>query len=297
MNKHERRDFSIPKSSSWSSRANYFLLKIKDVLSRELETKDFAIFTFGSMNTNDHATTMNGTSDVDVLIVLKEKLPPSKIQNIWKKLNTLENIVFYQDKKKGIINKILRVIERQTGMHENIFLSTIQSVKKANFSKIFRTNKILSKLIAPRIIVIGSCLSHVRFIHGNESFSRELENLKIEINTRKHLSLDLIKSLVMNIALSIGGIILLPFTKYASLYTIESIKWSLYASFYALTHTRPPKRMIKFYFEKMGINPRFLNKWIELSKNYRTHVKFTLIAPIHVIEIHVIGLRLKRIKK
>ncbi len=258
---------------------------------------EYAIFLFGSLcKGTDFSRGKNGTSDVDLLVVVNDGVPEERMKRAYKALNALEMAVFHDRERKGIVQSVLHVIERQTGMHENIFMTRHGDAMRVDFTSMFRTNKVISKLIAPTNIVMGSAMSCIAFLHGNPSLSPVKEVLR-RIGQEKHLYPDLIKSLVMNIVLSLGACVILPLSAKATKYAVESVKWSMYAVSYTLTKKRPSKRAQQRFFVRAGIPSGFMTRWFSLSQHVSRDPLFTLEALWQVLRIHALGFRTRKMKK
>lgn len=285
---------SFPKILAlFSTRASEFIKQVILILSRNLTPDDFGLFVFGSLShKRDNVNIENGTSDVDLLVIMADN---SSMKKTWQELNALEQVFFdpgYQ--KADIVSRILHVVERQTGMHENIFLTEERDFRKARFSIIFKTSKIVSKLLAPSNIVMGSALCHITFIFGNKNFEEGIKQLQASIKREKYLIFDLLKSLLMNTMLALGGIFLLPLTSKATRYAIEATKWSMYAATYSIICERPSKEIQRRFFKRVGISSAFLDRWLHLSRNYVPDTTFTIRAFVNVVKIHVLGFKIKK---
>lgn len=279
--------------------ARGFLLHVLRILATRLDASEYGLFAFGSINSMADASrySARGTSDVDTLVVVADKVAKAVRKDTWKVLNAVERAWFDGGNGKGVkalLAIILRCIERQTGMHENVFMCTERAIREASFARIFRTNKLLSRLLAPTSIVTGSALSRVRFLHGNDQFAGMLDAVRTRAMVRDDLVVDLVKSLVMNLALALGGIVLLPLTARATRYAIEATKWSMYAVTFTLAGTRPSKVRQAGFFIASGIDAPFVNAWLRLGRSYRPDARFTLAAPVRILQIHALGLRLVR---
>lgn len=91
----------------------------------------------------------------------------------------------------------------------------------------------------------------------------------------------------MNTLTAVGGILSGPFSDRATLYGMESLKWSLLASYYYVYQDCPNTLDIVEYFKKRKICTKALKKWTRLRKNYQQDVKFGLYVPLNVIKIHL----------
>ncbi|HME55952.1 MAG TPA: hypothetical protein VKM55_27360 [Candidatus Lokiarchaeia archaeon] len=279
---------------TFPARASEFIRRVIMILSRNLSPDDFGLFVFGSLSHNrDTVNIENGTSDADLLVIVADHGRGS-MKKTWKELNALEQVFFDPGiQKRGIVASILRAVERQTGMHENIFLTKLSDFKNARFSSIFKTNEIISKILAPSTIVMGSALCHMTFVFGNKEFDASVKQMHASLKRENELLTDLFKSLLMNTVLTLGGIFLLPLTPRATRYAIEATKWSLYAATYSISGERPSKKIQRRFFKQIGVSPAFLDRWLQLSEHYVSDTSFTLQALWNVIKIHCLGFKIK----
>lgn len=276
--------------------AKDFIQRVVRILEKHVPSTSFAIFLFGSLShASDKVNCVDGTSDVDLLVIVKDDVSTAA-RDAWVELNALQQILGNHVSRRGIIPSILRVVERQTGMHENIFMSRESDFKNARFSKIFRTNKILTWLLAPASIVLGSALCHMARVHGNAEIEGSVRAMQATIGKEKHILPDLVRSFLMNVILALGAMILLPVTNKATKYAVEATKWSMYAATYLMIGERPSKASQKRFFERLGIDANFLDRWMELSQNYTPDVKYTVKTPWNVVKIHALGFKIKKIK-
>jgi hypothetical protein len=277
--------------------ARIFIKRVISIMEKYIPNTSYAVFLFGSLShARDKANCVDGTSDVDLLIIVNDDVA-SEARKAWPELNALQQLLANNvTKRHGIIPSILRVIERQTGMHESIFLSRERDFKNVRFSSIFKTNKILSWLLAPANIVFGSALCHMKRVHGNEDIEVAVRSMQSTIGHEKHVLPDLVRSLLMNVVLAMGAVLLLPVTRRATIYSIEATKWSMYAATYLMIGERPSKPGQKRFFSKLGVNATFLDRWMKLSQHYEPDVKFTLATLWNVLKIHALGFKIKKIR-
>lgn len=269
-----------------------FIKETIGYLDEKFSRENYALFIFGSMVKKDYTRGTKGTSDVDLLVVLNENIEKKEITRAWNHINAIEIRIFSPKKKWGIIPRILRAVECQTGMHNNLFITTLADLKSLDFSRIFHTNKILTNLIAPNNIVLGSALTKITLLHGKKELAEKLGPIKKNLEKKGISSFQLLKSLLMDAVLSFCSIILLPVTKDATRYSIEATKWSLYSTTYALTRERPSKGLQAKFYKKLGVSPRFLNLWVRLSRSYTRDARFSVQAFFTSFQVHILGLKL-----
>ncbi|MBN2153498.1 MAG: nucleotidyltransferase domain-containing protein [Candidatus Lokiarchaeota archaeon] len=288
MNPRARVPHALPKH------ATAFVDRAIRIVERHIPSAAYALFLFGSLShARDGADCVDGTSDVDLLFIVKDGCDEA-VRDAWPELNALQQHYFDDvGTRRGIVPAILRAVERQTGMHESIFLTRERDFKEARFSRIFTTNKILSRLLAPTSIVFGSALCHMKRIHGDAAFDGAVRSVKAAVGVGKSLLPDLARSMLMNAALVMGAVVLLPLTKRATRYAVEATKWSMYAVTYSMTGERPSKPCQLRFFSGLGVSPAFLGRWLELGRRYAPDVKFSLAALWNVVRIHALGFKMR----
>ncbi len=274
-----------------------FIKRVIVILEKHIPSTSYALFLFGSLShARDKANLVDGTSDVDLLVIVQDEVA-SQARKALPELNALQQLLANNvSKRRGIVPSILQVIERQTGMHESIFLSRERDFKDVRFASIFKTNKILSWLLAPTNIVFGSALCHMTRVHGNEAIEAAVRAMQSTFRHEKHVLPDLVRSLLMNAALAMGASVLLPLTKRATKYAVEATKWSMYAATYSMVGERPSKPSQRRFFSRLGVSAAFLGRWMQLSRHYVPDVKFTLATLWNVVKIHALGFKIKKIR-
>jgi len=256
-------------------KADKYLNTIVPFLHKELGDDLRSIIIFGSI-VKGYCTK---ESDADILIVVSDRLPKKKIKYLHRVLTAFEIKYGYLKPKKNIIQSILYCVDKSTGMFISHFICKEKDFLKGKFSKIFSVNKIMAALLAPNDIVYGSVLGRAHTLYGeNLVKNAKLPNVSV---------FQLLKSAVMNLLTSIGGLITVPFDKRATLYEMESFKWSLLASYYYVHNDCPNIVTIIEYFKKIKVCPKALKTWIGLRKKYQEHLKFSLIVPLNVLKIHL----------
>lgn len=90
----------------------------------------------------------------------------------------------------------------------------------------------------------------------------------------------------MNFLLSVGTLIIRPFSKSAVKFSIEAVKWSLYSCGFCATGESKPVEKEGKNFIKNGICEKHIKRLISLRKKTVTDIRFILKAPITVLKIH-----------
>ena len=253
-----------------------------------------SILLFGSQIEKKDFTSV---SDCDLLIIFNDNTPNFYIKNIEKYLIALENKHNFREDGSKFVNKFF---DRATGMFVSHFLTKKKYWENLIFHKIFRVNRIFSKLIAPKKIVFCNIISNSSILYGKDL----RENVKkIEISP-----FEIIRSLIMNfiiIFFSIPTSVLKSFNSIK--YQLEAIKWSLRASnYYAFEDSKSLEEISDRFilFEKSGriLNYKrhakvFYNRFLNLRKKPHTDLGFMLRCPFRILKIHLKGLQFKKIAK
>ncbi len=258
-----------------------------------------SIILFGSQspkNENNHDCT--NVSDCDLLIIFKDNVSNNFLRNIEKKFFALENKHNFRDKNSTLFNKIVDRLNQNTGMFVSHFLTKRKYWENIIFHKIFKVNRVFSKLFAPKKIVLCSIVANSSIIYGMDL--RQIVKDRVEISP-----FDIIKSVLMNLIISIFSILLLPLKSFNSAkYQLEAVKWALRASNYysfedSISLDIIIKRFISFERSK-GYQRRakmFYNRFIEMRKNLHTDLGFILRCPFRILKIHVKGILFRKLTK
>lgn len=257
-----------------------------------------SIILFGSQIERKDFTSI---SDCDLLIIFNDNVPNYLIKDVEKYFIALEDKHNFREGDLKFVNRFLNVIlKNETGMFLSHFLTKKKYWENLIFHKIFRVNRIFSKLFAPKKIVLCSIVSNSSIIYGKDL----RENVKkIEISP-----FDMVRSLIMNLIIfffSIPTSVLKSF--YSIKYQLEAIKWSLRASnYYAFEDSKSLEEISARFilFEKSGriLNYKrtakvFYNRFLNLRKNPHTDLGFMLRCPFRILKIHLKGLQFKKIAK
>jgi predicted nucleotidyltransferase len=280
---------------SFPENAKRFINGIAKIITASgLQADHYGIFVFGSLvSGSDYAGSGTGTSDVDLLVVVDDQVGRATIERLAKKMKAYERAYFDAHKSRSIVAGILDAIEHQTGMHRNLFIATERDFAGRNFSSMFGTNPVVTKLLAPSNIVMRSALHQMACLHGCKRFTELASRLHDYETQSTDLFTDMLRSIIMNACLSMGAYVLLPLTPRATKYAIEAIKWSIYATTFYITRTRPTKHRQAHFYAKLGISREFLLAWLALSRRYATSPLFVLRSLYNVLKIHATGLRMK----
>ena len=276
---------------------NYIHDVILIMNSEKLIDKVLSIILFGSQMKN-HCKNRENTviSDCDLLIVFKDNVSTSLLRKMEKYLIALENKHNFRKKNSKFVNKMLDVMQQTTGMFVSHFLTKKTYFESGIFHKIFSVNKFLSDIFAPKKLVLSSVVDNSTVLWGEDL--RDLVKEKVEIDPY-----DMIKSITMNLLISLLCILFSPLKIFKPKYQLEAVKWSLRASnFYAFEDSESLNYIIKrfIFIEKSQRNKnranRFYTKFLELRKDPHIDFAFMLRCPFRIIKIHLKGIWFKKMK-
>ena len=268
------------------------IILIKRVIGLD---KILSIMLFGSQTVSKQENTK--ISDCDILIIFKNEVPNQKIKDVEKYFFTLEIKHDYREFNNTLSKKILGVVQQTTGMFISHFLTKKQYWDNATFHKIFRVNEIFAALFAPSKIVLCSVIDNSTILYGEDLRKKVKSNIKIPFY-------DMLKSIIMNLIISIFSIIIIPFKKLNSIkYDLEAVKWALRASNYYSFEDAASLQAIINRFEvngKKNLNTKsnhFYTKFLNLRNNPTRDIRFMIKVPLRILKIHVKGILLKRSSK
>ena len=252
-----------------------YLVEVFSLLFSYLgEDNIVALYIFGSVIGEEYSD----NSDLDLLVVLDDRITSKQIRYVSGVLESLEIKYGLCSMNCSFLGKILRTIERSTGMFESHFVCRKGDVLKGCFEKVFKTNRFMSKLLAPSSIVFGSVLSRIMKIYG--------EDILKEVVVSKPTALTMIKSLAMNLVLSLFTLVIFPLSSKANKYEMEAAKWSTLASYYYLKKGNPGLIEALKFFTNLGLPDSYFKRLLQLRKNYQNDIRFGLATPLYVLRIH-----------
>jgi len=229
-------------------------------------------------------------SDIDLLIVVSNSIPFRRIKKVHQLLQTIEIKYGYILPSSNLIERILQVVERRTGMFCSHFICREDDWKNERFHKILSVNRAVAWLLAPDQIVLDSLKQGAKLLYGE---------IDLSIKHDHYSNIQIFKSLAMTLILSYGAIALIPFHKKFSKYLIEAYKWALRASFFYLFQKSTPLSEICEYFITKGLSKNY----IHLFRFYRIrtysgfHVRFLFQVPFEILKLHRLAYQLKTFSK
>lgn len=225
-------------------------------------------------------------SDCDMLIVVNDRVTRRQIKAVQPFLRALEIKHGFGTFKTGFVDATLRVVESTTGMFVNHFICREQDLRQQDFSRIFSTNKFITKVLAPWRIVMGSVGDSGQVFYGKD--------LRHFLGDTRPGPIQLVKSLIMNYAIAIGNVFIYPLRVTSYKYTLEAIKWSINSCGYYLFRNGTDLGKLVPLFANLGISPVFLERFMQYRDKPRRDPKFAVNAPFVITKIHLLGLRMKK---
>jgi predicted nucleotidyltransferase len=267
--------FNMPKNVEKNGRVRGYVDALIDFFRRYMGENLVSVILFGSYVEGEVSKHL---SDVDMIIVVDGKLDKKLIKKASNLIKILELKYGISNNCYSFFDKFLHALEKGTGMFISHFICKYDDFVNGNFSGIFSTNRILSKVLAPSEIVLATFQKKAQTIWGKDLLN-EMRKPKITI-------IQLIKSCYMNFLLSVGALIISPFSKKAIKFSMEAVKWSLHScSFCATGESKAVEKEGK-NFIKNGICEKHIKRLISLRKKMATDIRFVLKTPITVLKIH-----------
>lgn len=243
-----------------------------------------AVVLFGSLS---YGTT-TASSDVDLLIIVSNRISVRKIRKIQPLLHGIEIKYGLSHHPYNMRDRVLDIVEKKTGMFCSHFICRREDWDHNRFANILSLNETFVWLLAPDKIVLDSLKHGATVIYGSVPLNFSQESYSI---------FQILKSLFMTLLLAYGAIVILPFNRKFSKYLLEAYKWSLRASYFYLFHRTNSLTNIVSFFECMGLSNYYL-KWFNyyrVKSGY--HIRFFLELPFQIMKLHLLSVSLKRIIK
>ncbi len=260
---------------SLPQKAHNYLHDVIHLLENLLHERLLSIIIFGSL-VKGYFTEV---SDADILIIVSDDCSNKEIKHLHQIIMSYEVKYKYLIPPKGFISQILYCIDKSTGMFISHFVTRKKDFLQGDFAKTFQVNKLLAKVLAPNEIVYGSVLCRARVLYGQDLI-KEAKAPNVTIT-------QLLKSILMNMVTSLFTLFIYPLTRRATLYEMESAKWSYLAAYYYVYHDSPPLPVLIKFFLDRNICTAYIKKWITLRKTYHKDPKFGLFTPWNILKIHL----------
>ncbi len=261
-------------SFDFPKKANDYLHDVIHLLENHLKDHLISIIIFGSL-VKGYTTDV---SDADILIVVSDDCTKKQIQYLHRLIAAYEVKHRYLIPPTGLVSRILYSVDKSTGMFISHFITKRADFLNGNFAKTFQVNRLLAKVLAPNQIVYGSVLCRAKVLYG-EDILKDTKPPNVPL-------MQLFKSILMNMVLSIAALFIYPLTKRATLYEMETAKWSFLGAHYYINHDSPPLPILLKFFQDRDISTAYINRWVALRKNYQQDPKFGLVTPLNILKIH-----------
>jgi predicted nucleotidyltransferase len=244
-----------------------------------------SVILFGSVAQNSTVK----ISDVDLLIIVRNEIASSQIRKIEPILKGLEIKHRFAHRASNWVTKILWIVEKTTGMFCSHFISRKRDWDHNRFAQIFSTNRFMTTLLAPDRIVLGSVIDSAKELYGSV------------LPATKHIThvsiYQLVKSLLMDLIISLGTIAILPLRHQNINYSTESLKWALRSGiFYLFQKTYNISKSCQF-FEHIGLPAKFIDRFLMVRQNPHLDIGLALSVPLMILKIHLLSFHYKKIVK
>ncbi len=207
-------------------------------------------------------------SDVDFVIIFSDKTNLENARNkvlvIKKDIENKYKVKF--DKREKI--PILSFIEGSTGMFVSPFITKESHFKYMKFEKIFSTNNIMTKLLAPTNAVFLSIKNNKKILYGKDHTKHW--NIKMNFSTK-------IKAALTSLFLAIFGIIIFP-SPPSMKYSCEALKWAMLSA-----SGKGTEKAIRHFERKMDLRT-FLAYRNGKYIGAKERISFVFKAPVYVIK-------------
>ena len=285
--------------SNVNEQSKNYIIDVLLIVNKEIGIdKILSLILFGSQipkHQNNPESTI--ISDCDLLIIFKNNVKNHQIKRIEKYVMALEHLHEFRDADSTLVGRLLEIVYRDTGMFISHFLTKQKYWNNLIFHKIFRVHKIFSTLLAPKKIVLCSVVANSAMLYG-----LDLREIVKEVDIS---SFDILKSLFMNLGLTLFAIPTSPFKSFKSMeHLLEALKWSLRASnYYAFEDSQTLLKIIKRFvlIEKSKMYKRhanvFYNRFLEARRNPRKDLGLMLRSPFRILKIHMKGILYKKLLK
>ena len=254
-----------------------YLHAVKTYLVRNYNSEIISIILFGSMvDTQDNPT---DSTDVDLLVVVKDTCPVPVYEKIFRELLAVE--AHYMPTKNSFIDLFRKGLQNATGMFINLFFCRHSDFTSKNFTNVFGVNPVMAFLLAPKTSVWISLKQRHTIIWGEDVFVESKKNIKIQLS-------DILRSLVMNELLSLGAISLSFINRSMTHFAMESVKWSLFTW---KNYSSLPKASLSSICNRYAQNTspsekRLLSAFLMFRKTRKSNNYLLLFAPLFIFRLH-----------
>lgn len=254
-----------------------YLNTVKSYLERHYDSEVVSIILFGSLV--DNLNEVTDSTDVDLLVVIKDTCSGPLFDKIYRELLSIE--AHYISTKDSFLELFRKGLQRATGMFVNLFYCRYSDITQKNFTKVFGVNPLMAFLFAPKTSVWIS-LKHLHsVIWGEDVFARNSKILSIQFS-------DILRSLTMNLLLSVGAISLSFITRSMTHFAMESVKWSLFTwkNSEKLSITSLLMLCRRYAQNASFSEKRLLSAFLMFRKTRMSNNYLLLFAPMFIFGLH-----------
>jgi predicted nucleotidyltransferase len=225
-------------------------------------------------------------SDVDLLLIVDDSITSKSIRSLIGYLRTIEIKHGFAQYPDNIFATILNIVESTTGMFRSFFIARESDWMKGKFAQIFGTNQFFTKILAPDQIVLNSVICGSRVIFGDPKY----------ISVRFPISFgQILKSILMDLTISIGTLAILPLNPKNMKYVLEAFKWALRSGFFYLFEKTEKLNKIELFFIKLGFSQKLIDKLNIYRTKLKVDLAFALSIPYQIVNVHTLSLKYKKI--
>ncbi|MHA2296017.1 MAG: hypothetical protein ACXAEU_03955 [Candidatus Hodarchaeales archaeon] len=259
----------------------FVVLATKYLTSRDL---NFEIVLFGSkVGDSKFIDSYLAVSDTDLLVIIDTK----GVQNDeWLKITLFfEKLDEYSFQKESKSPLFLRTLNRLTGMFRNVFVAKLDALEKKDFTSMFSVSKAASFLIPSEKVFENILNKHLHLAGQNY-----INTLRYPIQ-RVCSKVELLKSLFLNLFLSMGSLTILLVFQEATLYSMEAVKWSVLNTSSNINKmgNKSTNELLRLkILEESRLKRRLFHKLLLLRQKYKRDPTFTLFSPFLVLVLHLV---------
>ncbi|MFW9992482.1 MAG: hypothetical protein ACFFD4_10595 [Candidatus Odinarchaeota archaeon] len=268
---------------------SFLALAARYLVSRNLE---YEILLFGSRVKDSHMNKrFQAVSDTDLLVIVDTKdLEKSEWTRLIGYFEMIDETIFG---RRTRLPAFLRALNHLTGMFRNVFVTRLDTLEKKEFASLFSVSRAASFLI-PAEKIIQNVLGNQIHLAGQRYVNRRIFGAHWSSKGKEKEQNNWLRSLTLNLLLSLGSLFLLPFFYESTLYAMEAVKWSLLnvEDFPSGREMRTTNDILlaRIHKEK-GLKQQLLYRLLLLRQNYKQDVIFSFFAPFLVLSVHLEAFR------
>lgn len=228
-------------------------------------------------------------SDVDLLIIVKNNITDERLKKLEPILKALEIKHEYDQYSTNWVTAILHVVEKTTGMFVSHFVCQREKWEKNEFSLVFNTNRLMTFFLAPEKLVFESMKDGAVALYGNA-----LDSYK---PVKTFSFMQLFKSLMMDLTISIGTLAILVLRRKNIKYALESFKWALRSGYTYMYKKTGRVHEIAKKFVQLGLNKIYMKKFLFLRHQLDANLdyQFAFLLPYYILKVHVLSFAYRKV--